>query len=391
MKQIILIIALCGLVSSGFAIVPGYYGARALSLGYASTAFNYDINSIFINPSNLSSMSYSLSGYQYQNNFLDYKDFSQDLKSVLEYDLNHFQTLPRLDKESAFSLLQTVFDAKVGMYGFSANIPGFIAENYGISVSFVNTAVINPIAPEGSDFFQRPVEEISNADIASLQMNFLGLKYTQFSLSYSMELYQSVTMGISLHYLTGKITEFNRSIVEDAFNTGTDTKEYLEDTWKQADEKFSKIVADIGFNATLGRYFRLGLVFRNFGAAKINSPLRTIALPRRVIAGLAFRPDPQWGFYVDMDIKKTDLLFNGQEMQPFSFGIEKGFFKNQFMVRAGMLNDLTEKNVLGKKANALYGFGVGFNMNKFVVDLAIGLNGEGSVKSLAISGFIMVK
>jgi hypothetical protein len=106
---------------------------------------------------------------------------------------------------------------------------------------------------------------------------------------------------------------------------------------------------------------------------------------------LAFRPNAQWGIYVDVDLKKSDLLYNGHEMQPISLGIEKGFFSNKFFVRLGMLNDLTEKKLLGKKSNALVGLGIGFNMGKFIVDAAIGLGPDGTVKSLAVSGFILIK
>ena len=78
-------------------------------------------------------------------------------------------------------------------------------------------------------------------------------------------------------------------------------------------------------------------------------------------------------------------------MQPFSFGIEKGFFKNKFFIRAGMLSDLTEKHFFGKKSNTLYGMGLGFNMKKISVDVAVGIDNDGTVKNLAISGFFLLK
>jgi hypothetical protein len=60
-------------------------------------------------------------------------------------------------------------------------------------------------------------------------------------------------------------------------------------------------------------------------------------------------------------------------------------------VRAGFLNDLTEKYFFGSKAGVLYGLGLGFNMKKFVVDVALGVDNSGNVKNLAISGFILFK
>lgn len=393
MKQIkvFLLIAFCGLAFQGFSIVPEYYGARSLSMGYASTAFNYDVNSIFLDPANLSALPYSLSGYQYQQSFLDYKGFSDELSDVLGYDLENFEGLSTSNKQAAFSGLANMFQGKTGMYGFTNSILGFTAGNYGVAVSFVNTAVVNPVTPLDADFFDRDVDEITNTDISQLQMSFIGLKYKKFSLSYALEVYQSLSLGVSVHYLNGKVTRFDRSILDDVFTPDNDTQNYLEHAWKNTEEKFSQFVVDVGLNMDLGRYFRIGLTYRNVGAAKISiDQFPTLKIPRRIIAGLAFRPDEQWGLYVDIDLRKTDLLYNGQEWQPISFGIEKSFFQNQFFIRAGLLNDLTEKKFFGSKANTLYGMGIGFNMKRIVVDLGIGIDSTGSVKNLAVSGFFIV-
>jgi len=386
-----MIFILCGLAFYGFPMVPGYSGARSLSLGYASTAFNYDINSIFINPAILSSVNYSLSGYQYQSSYMDYKNFQEDLSDILEYNLKDFENIGAEAKTTLFAKLENLFQSKVGMYGSLGNIPGYISRGYGISVSFINTAVVNPVIPGEDSIFNKEASEITNADIAALKMNFLGLKYKQISLSYAMKVSNSLHVGISLHYLNGKITEFTGSILDDIFTPGYEAKDYLEHGWGNAQDKFSKFIADLGFNMDLGRYFKAGLMMKNIGAAKIETPLRKITLPKRITAGLAFRPNAGWGIYLDVDINKLDLLYNGQDMQPISLGIEKGFFNNKFSVRVGMLSDLVEKHFIGKKSNALYGLGLGFNMKKIIVDLAVGLDNDGVIKNLAVSGFIILK
>jgi hypothetical protein len=379
-----------------FPIVPGYYGARALSLGYAGTALNYDMNAIFINPAMLSSLSYSLTGYQYQNSYLDYNDFSENLSEVLEYDLEHFETIDAGEKRILFSKLRDIYHSKVGIYGFSSSIPGFVTRNYGISFSVVNTAFINPVSPtnstgNGTDLFEKDPGDVSNDEIASLQMNFVGLHYKQISLSYALPISRSLNFGVTLHYLFGKITEFNSSLNENIFSIGWDAKDYLEETWSAADEKFSRFNADLALVMDIGNSFKVALVTKNIGSPKIKTPEREITLNRRIIAGLAFKPNIKWGVYLDMDITKSDLLHNGSEMQPISFGIEKGFFNSRFFLRVGFLNDLTEKQFFGSKSNVLYGLGLGFNMKKIVVDVALGLNSRGTVKSLAISGFILIK
>lgn len=394
MRRLILLVVFCGLALNGYSIVPGYYGARSLSLGYASTAFNYDINSIFTNPAILASLQYSISGYQYQNSYMDYKTFDDDLAGVLAYDLAHYEDLTQNDKTEVMSRLRDMFHGKGGMYGFSGSVPGFVNRGYGLAVSLINTAVITPIEPDSDgsmNIFDVPVENVTNQGIAGLQMNFLGLKYKQISLSYGMPVAQNINIGVTLHYLNGKVNDFNRSLLSDTFNRDNGVKDYLETAWSDPEEKFSRFLVDVGATAQFGRFFTAGVVMRNVSGGKIKTGVRELEIPKRIVAGIAFRPNNSWGFFMDMDVQKSELLYNGQETQPISIGIEKSFFNNKFFVRAGMLNDLTEDHFFGKKSNSIYGLGVGFNTQKIVVDLALGFDNNGSVKSLAISGFFIIK
>ncbi len=380
---------LCGVGFQLFSIVPSYHGARSLSLGYAGSAFGYDVNSIFINPSLLAGYSYALTGYQYKNSYLDYKGFTDNLAGALEYDLARFESLDTVDKETLFAELRDVFQSKTGIYGFSANVPGYVSRSYGLSVSLVKTAIVNPV--NSGDLFEQDPGTLTNDDIASLEMNFLGLDYKQVSISYALQFTQTVSVGVTAHYLNGKITDFNSSVTGGLFDSALGSKDYLELAWGGAEEKFKKVIFDVSACLTIGPYFKAAVMARNVGSPTLVTPRRELTINQRVIAGLALRPNPQWGIYLDMDITKSELLYNGEEMQPISLGVEKGFFQNRLFVRAGLLTDLTESHLFGKKSAILYGAGLGFNMKRFLVDVAVGIDSGGSVKSLAISGFIMFK
>ncbi|MCP5106517.1 MAG: conjugal transfer protein TraF, partial [bacterium] len=232
-----------------------------------------------------------------------YKNFTDTLSGVLDSDLNNFESLASDEKEAVFSQLQELFTSKTGLYGFSGNVPGFATRSYGISVSFVNTAIMNPVKPDAAGgFFDRDPETVSNADIASLEMNIVGLKYKQISLAYAMPLSRGLNLGVGFHYLNGKVTEYNASITGDTFSRNFDSKNYLEQAWDAADEKFSKIITDLSVSMDIGHYFRAALVAKNVGSPKIKTSVRDITLKQRLIAGLALRPNPQWGIYLDMDI-----------------------------------------------------------------------------------------
>ena len=136
---------------------------------------------------------------------------------------------------------------------------------------------------------------------------------------------------------------------------------------------------------------RFGAVLKNYRNPVISFNENEIELKQRIIAGIVFRPSNDLNFYIDMDIKKTELIYNGEEMQPISFGVEKGFFHNKLFVRAGILSDLATEYFIGEKSHSLYGLGFGFNMNKIIVDCGIGLDPNGKITDIAISGFIIVQ
>lgn len=388
MKNLITFVILFNLTIGLFAIVPGYYGARSLSLGYSTTALNFDVNAIFINPALLATAKQGFTGYQYQNSYIDYKNFTDDIDKITGYDLKNFESFAGSEKAALFSKMQDLFQSKNGIHGFSSSVPGFISRGYGFSVSVVKTAIINPA---DNDILTKDAGDITNDDIASLQMDFLGLSYKQFSFSYALPVSQGMNVGVSLHYLNGNLTDFSSSIVDDRFSAGSGAGTYLEDCWAEADDKFSKLIMDLGLSMNLGTYFNVGLIIRNVWNAKITTAVREISLNKRVTAGLAFTPDPSWGIYLDMDITKMDLLYSGDKMQPISIGIEKGLFKNKFFLRTGFLTDLTDKYFVGPKSNVLYGLGFGFNLGDYIIDFGIGVDGDGTVNNLAISGFFILK
>ena len=130
---------------------------------------------------------------------------------------------------------------------------------------------------------------------------------------------------------------------------------------------------------------------RNVANPVIATTSGELRLARRIVAGLAFRPDNQWGIFLDIDVVKGDLFHNGHTVQPVSLGVEKGFFQNKFFLRAGFLNDLSDKYFFGRNANILLRNWLGIQSGKFSGRFRAGLIQLGHVKNLAISGFYLIK
>jgi len=371
-----------------FSIVPIFYGARSLSLGFSSSAFNYDVNSIFINPAILSELQIPVGAYQFESGNFAYKNFYEDLSSLTMDNIRNYSQLSEDLKGEISDNLKNIFGSKFGMYGFQANIPGFVVKRYGFSVSFFNLTIINPISDSLTD---NKVSVLSQDDINNLKFNIIGLKYRQYSIAYGVDLSKSMSFGVTVHYLNGKVGISDRSVTDDFFYNGYSEKEYSQNGWAEPEQNFGKFIADVSINSRVGKFFNFAVIVKNISNPTIETDFRELEIKERLIVSLAFRPENKFGLYFDLDLKKKDLLFSGNEIQPVSIGVEKIFFNGKFTVRGGILSDLTEHYIFGKKSNILYGIGLGVNTGNFLVDAGIGLGNDGKLRSIAISGFYIIK
>jgi hypothetical protein len=371
-----------------YSFFPFFYGARSLALGYSSLAFNYDCNALYLNPALLNSLTASLGGFQYQSSFLDFRDIGDRLAATRTYDLENFQGLDTATQTKLLAEFKELFSAATGISGFQIRNLGYAGKGYAVAVAHVDAAVAQPLE---NAVLAKGVGEITNADIASLHVRFVGFQYTDYSISFTLPISPGLAIGAAVHYLKGQDADLTASITAEPFGAGAGSKDLLQFAWSAADTDFSKLNFDLGVSADLGQYFKAGLMVRNAANPVITTAAGELRLVRRLIGGLAFRPDSQLGIYLDIDVAKTDLYHNGQRSQPVSLGVEKGLFQNKLFLRAGLLSDLGAKYFLGRKANVLYGMGFGFNLGNVMVDLALGLDPLGRVKNLGISGFYLIK
>ncbi len=388
MRKIVLLLLGFGMFLPVFSFFPFFHGARSLALGYSSLAFNYDPNALYLNPALLDSLTASLGGYQYQSSYLDFRGTSQRLAEISEHDLEHFQELEAGEKEALLESLREAFSARAPICGFQSRHPGYAGKRYAVSIASVDAAVIQPLDNTALD---RPAGEITNADIASLRINIIGFHYTDYALAVAFPISRGLALGATVHYLKGRNTESNAPLAAEPFRPDATAKDLLESAWSGAGNGFSRFNFDLGASAELGPYFKAGLVLKNATHPLIATALGELELARRLVAGLAFRPDSQLGVFLDIDVARGDLFHTGEDSQPISLGLEKGFFQNKLFLRAGVWSDLAADYFVGHKANSLVGLGIGFNIGSFLVDLALGLDPAGRVKNMGISGFYLLR
>lgn len=388
MKKPLLLAVFLALAMPVFSFFPFFYGARSLALGYASLAYNYDFNSLQLNPALLASLAEPLGGYQYGSSSLDFRDISRNLAAARAYDLEHFQALDAASREAALRALNEAFSADSAISGFRMRGPGYAGRGYAVAIATVDAAVVRPLAPAALD---QPAAAVSDADIAALRVRFTGLHYTDYALAIGFPVSQGMFVGATFHYLKGKSSVFDAGLGAAPFTPGAGAGDLLEAAWSGAEDGFSKFNLDLGAGLELGQHLRAGLALKNATDPAIATAGGELRLARRLVAGLAFRPDPQLAFFLDIDLAKGELFHGGEEAQLFSLGVEKGVFRNKLFLRAGLWSDLAAKYFLGREANALYGVGCGINLGKFLIDLALALDSQGRVKNLGVSGFYALR
>ncbi len=391
LKKTILIAAALGLTLPLFPVFPFFHGARALALGYSSLAFNYDVNALFLNPALLGWQGEPLAGYQYGRSELDFRGVSGALAAARAFDLEHFQSLGAADREAALQALRSAYDAGVPVYGFRAHGPGYAGKGYAVSISSVDAAVVSPLAGETSAFLDQPASAVTDADIAALRVRLTGLQYTDYALAVGFPLGQGTNVGATLHYLRGKRRLLDAGLGGGWLSPRADAGDLLRSAWTGLEEKFSKFTFDLGAAVDLGPHFRAGLVVKNAGEPVIAAGAAELRLARRYVAGLAFRPDAALAVCLDIDLAKAELVPGGGEAQPFALGVEKGLFRNKLLLRAGMHSDLAAAYFVGRRSGALYGLGAGFNLGKFLIDLALAFDSHGQLKNLGFSGFYALR
>ncbi len=370
------------------SVIPMFYGARSLSLAYSSSSFNYDFNSVYLNPGLLSGFGYFISGYQIQSDYSSYKGFSDSLADILQTDLTNFESLGINSKEAVHTKLDQLFKSKHGMYGFLSSSTGAAFKRYGFAVSFVNLAVVNP---ERTSILDTDIDLITGDDLKYLNMSITGLSYTQYSLSYSLDVTKEISLGVTVHYLSGKVSEFSIPLINDQFASSSTEKDYLKYGWNGAENNFGIFLADFSLSAVISPMFRASIILKNYKDPVIEFDSGEIELSQRFIAAVSFRPDQRTGIFIDVDIKKSDMYLNGEDIQPVSLGLERSFFNGRFFARVGIMSDLTEKYLFGGKGKLFYGFGLGVYINKVLIDAGLGIGGDGKVSSIAVSGFFIVK
>ncbi|MBN1196919.1 MAG: hypothetical protein JXA62_05895 [Candidatus Aminicenantes bacterium] len=369
-------------------VFPDFYGARSLSLGHSIFASGWDVSAIYLNPAALAEAQVALSAYQFQQSYRDYLGFEDSLGRVLAKNLPGFLTMDTEEKNETVQSLKQLWSFQHGISGSTARMPALVSRNFGFSVAWIRAGRMQPAE---SSVFDVPVEAWGSEELNALRMRFVGLDYRQYSLAYALDLTREIRLGVGLHYLNGRGSVFDARLMGAPFVEDAGIRDLASYAWGQAQNKFKRILADVSLVMSMGQTFQGILMVKNLGNPEVRLESATLELPQQVIAGLAFRPSNRLAVYLNMDLKPTDMWFDGRKVQPVSLGVEAAFYQQRIFLRAGIWNDLQEKYFLGDRSNVQYGLGLGFRMSRLVMDIGLALDASGSVAGLAVGAAFWVR
>lgn len=361
-----------------------FYSPRSLALGMGGLSFSYDFSALYHNPALLASFPFSVSGLSYQNRYGDLLDMERNLSGLVREWRN--RGADQVLSPQGQSFKDALTESGSALHGFDARIPAMLLKNFGLGVARIKSAYMTPLyASDGA---------LSLGEDEAPLFHSVGLDYTQYSLAYAMPLGQTLFLGTTAHFLSGKLGLATHSLSDPFFDQDRSVKEYISRITDESEQKFSKILFHFGLIWKVAETLDVSLTVENFGSPTLFSEEESgkkIELPERYRASFSFRPTMDWGFYADADLRKSKVYPGfDQERQPVSIGIEKGFFQNTAFLRIGLYTDISRTIILGEKSAMALSFGAGLRVGAILVDAGLILNGNGSVNGLAIAGYYVV-
>lgn len=363
-------------------------GTRSLALGSGSSAFGWDPFVMLLNPALLSLQTSGLSGYQYGQDFRAAGGYDDRLSALLDLGLESWSEFDSERRSQALAGLRELADEPGGLFGIKSRAMGFVSRGYGINVQFLQGTVIGPFSGPA---LARAEPEVSEADLAAMTAKLANLRGTVISFGTAFRLAQGVHAGAVLHYFNGEMSLFQEGLLDGFFRSGLNSLDYFKLAVERRDLSLKKISADLGLVVEAGPHLKIGLAAHHFPLTKVELPGGELLFARRYLAGLAFQPAADWGFYLDADLSPLASLVGNAERQNLTLGLEKGFFQNQMFLRAALATNLAAEHLLGSRADLRYSFGLSFRLASISLDLAAALDREGRLDLFSAGAFFIMK
>ena len=359
-------------------------GAWSLALGGGGRAVVGGLDALWLNPARLSDQEYGAAGYLYMHGNADWGDPSEVLENVLRLGPSRWDELDVAARAGLSEGLRTLAERGYWFCGHTVHAPVYLARGYGLAYAREEWAVWEPLVEtwEGID------GEWSPESLEQARVRASAFRVNRLTFAYAVNVSAESSIGFNLHYLNGKMDQRTYSLTDtDVFMASRSPAFYNDLAGADLTAHISKVVGDMAMTYKLGPLFRAAFVWKNIGSPVLKGDEgQVIKLDRRMILSLAAASEKNWLVAVDVDVRRSERLGGGGEIQPLSVGIEKSMMQGQFRLRAGISTDLAQDHVLGDRSPVTFHMGMGAMVGGLVLDGALVVDPKGRIEGLSVGG-----
>ncbi len=316
---------------------------ESMGLGGAYTAVLDSPVSVFYNPASLYfyndavkpvyylSFGYGKRGYE-NHDFLNYAEQLADVigKPYGEWD--------DMDLDELIGGFQGISDSDPSLnggtgYSFLVCRDGFavyyIEQEYSDTVFEIDMEKINYTSQDDPDSI------LNNTSM----LEFYGIKISQYCISYSNALDNDLFIGTTFKFITADSYYDTMGLFEMNGLKGRDTEYYIDSSFAGNQESSNDYTFDIGMLMKLGQWGLLGFTAKNIKKVELEGAFEEIKISPQYRVGFTLFLSPSAFITIDRDLTENDTLSSEIKSQKLSIGIQKSFFEDSFVLRAGARKD----------------------------------------------------
>ena len=322
-------------------------GAWSLALGGGGRAVVTGLDALWLNPARLSDQEFGAAGYLFMHGNADWGDSAEVLERVLRLGPSRWEELDAAARSGLSEGLRTLADRGYWFSGHTVHAPVYLARGYGLAYAREEWTVWEPLVEtwEGTD------AGWSQERLDQARVRASAFRINRLTFAYAVNVSAESSIGFNLHYLNGKMDQRTHALTDSSiFQPSRSIRAYNDLAGADLNARISKVVDDLAMTYKLGPLFRAAFVWKNIGSPVLKGDEgQVIKLDRRMILSLAAASEKNWLVSVDVDVRRSERLGGGGEIQPLSVGVEKSMMQGQFSLRAGISTDLAQDHVLGNR------------------------------------------
>lgn len=364
-KRILVFLVLINLVSGIYGLEYDDFFPESMGLGGAYTSVMDSPASIFFNPASLYfyrgsvkpvyyvSIGYGKSGYE-NYNFLRYAD---EISGIVQKPYGQWDDS---DISNLINSLQGASEEKPSANGGKGY--SFLVARDGFAVYFLEHGYSDIVFDIDLERLSYSDQENPDSILNNLTaLEFHGLKLREYCISYSSALDDDLFIGTTLKFITAESYFDELGLFDMNELQGRDINHYVDSSFDFNRQTSNGYTFDLGIMMKLGPWGLLGFSAKNIKKIEIDGAFGKINIKPQYRVGFTFLLSQTSFITIDRDLTENDTLVSQDQSQKLSIGLQKSFFENAFVLRAGARRDDKSRD-----SSWRYYFGAGLRIAEYL-------------------------